>query len=111
MNVSKANSRRIPSSRLSSCGSASKAASKAIPIAFTREALSLLTGVTADLSNGPVRYYAEVPKKAESTEAWMLSLASGGDGKSAQDVNPREPASTDAVQALMPLNVTGQQLR
>jgi hypothetical protein len=24
---------------------------------------------------GPVRYYAEVPKKAESTEAWLADLA------------------------------------
>jgi hypothetical protein len=27
---------------------------------------------------GPVRYYAELPKKAESTEAWLQSLGRAG---------------------------------
>ena len=40
---------------------------------------------------GPVRYYAEVPKKAESTEAWLQSLAAGGDGESAQNGTPGTP--------------------
>ena len=30
--------------------------------------------------DGPVRYYAELPKKAESPEAWLQSLGRATDG-------------------------------
>src|SRR5262249_39486675 len=32
--------------------------------------------ITGDDEGGPVRYYAEVPRKAESTEAWLADIAS-----------------------------------
>jgi hypothetical protein len=31
--------------------------------------------IQGDDDGGPVRYYAEVPKKAESIEAWLADLA------------------------------------
>jgi hypothetical protein len=32
--------------------------------------------VTGDEEGGPLRYYAEVPRQAESTEAWLADIAS-----------------------------------
>jgi hypothetical protein len=49
---------------------------------------SIDANITED--GGPIRYYAEVTKSAESAEAWLQSLASGGDGESAQDRTPGE---------------------
>jgi hypothetical protein len=48
---------------------------------------SVDANITED--GGPIRYYAEVPKKAQSAEAWLQSLASGGEGESAQAGTPR----------------------
>jgi hypothetical protein len=39
---------------------------------YGKRTQSIDANITED--GGPVRYYAEVPKKAESTEAWLQSL-------------------------------------
>ena len=57
---------------------------------------SIDANITED--GGPVRYYAEVPKKAESTEAWLQSLAAWWGWRSQRRMEPQgNPASTDAV--------------
>jgi hypothetical protein len=40
---------------------------------YCKPVQSIDTNITED--GGPARYYAEVPKKAESAEAWLQSLA------------------------------------
>jgi hypothetical protein len=62
---------------------------------YCKPVQSIDTNITED--GGPARYYAEVPKKAESTDAWLQSLAASGDGESAQNGPQGNPASTDAV--------------
>jgi hypothetical protein len=39
---------------------------------YCKPVQSIDTNITED--GGPARYYAEVPKKAESTEAWLADL-------------------------------------
>ena len=57
-----------------------------------KPALKSLTDFTdSDKIGGPIRYYAEVPKRAESTEAWLKSLMPSGNSESAQDGTPGEP--------------------
>ena len=43
--------------------------------AYGRPVQSIDANITED--GGPVRYYAELPKKAESPEAWLQSLGKG----------------------------------
>jgi Family of unknown function (DUF5681) len=48
------------------------AATQILDRAYGRPVQSIDANITED--GGPVRYYVELPRKAESTEAWLQSL-------------------------------------
>jgi hypothetical protein len=51
------------------------AATQILDRAYGRPVQSIDANITED--GGPIRYYAEVPRKAETTEAWLQSLGKG----------------------------------
>lgn len=51
------------------------AATQILDRAYGRPVQAIDANITED--GGPVRYYAELPKKAESPEAWLQSLGRG----------------------------------
>jgi hypothetical protein len=51
------------------------AATQILDRAYGRPVQSIDANITED--GGPIRYYAEVPRKSETTEAWLQSLGKG----------------------------------
>ena len=71
------------------------AATQILDRAYGRPVQSLDANITED--GGPVRYYAELPKKAESTEAWLILWRLVGMARQRRIEPQGNPASSDAM--------------